>query len=52
MPEFHLDRHNRLDEWNKVGSNFPYHYLGSAKTLLRIGEAFEKAVLALRGSTR
>src|SRR5204863_1912545 len=26
-----------LEEWNKVGSDYPYHYLGSAKTMLRIG---------------
>ncbi len=38
-----------LDEWNKVGSDYPYHYLGSAKTLCRIGKAFGEAVLELRG---
>jgi alpha-galactosidase len=38
-----------LDEWNKVGSDFPYHYLGSARTMLRIGRAFGEAVLELRG---
>ena len=37
-----------LDEWNKVGSDYPYHYLGSAKTMLRIGRAFGEAVLELR----
>ena len=26
-----------IDEWNKVGSDYPYHYLGSAKTLCGIG---------------
>ena len=36
------------DEWNKVGSDYPYHYLGSAKTMLRIGRAFGEAVLELR----
>ncbi len=38
-----------LDEWNKVGSDYPYHYLGSAKTMCRIGRAFGQAMLALRG---
>jgi alpha-galactosidase len=37
-----------LEEWNRVGSDFPYHYLGSAKTMLRIGHAFAEAVLELR----
>jgi hypothetical protein len=38
-----------LAEWNKVGSDFPYHYLGSPKTMLQIGRAFGEAVLELRG---
>jgi hypothetical protein len=38
-----------LDEWNKVGSDYPYHYLGSAKTMIRIGRAFGAAVLDLGG---
>jgi hypothetical protein len=38
-----------LDEWNKVGSDFPYHYLGSARTMIRIGRAFGEAMLELRG---
>jgi alpha-galactosidase len=37
-----------LDAWNKVGSDYPYHYLGSAKTMLRIGRAFGEAMLKLR----
>jgi len=37
-----------IDEWNKVGSDYPYHYLGSAKTMLRIGRAFGEAALELR----
>lgn len=41
-----------LDEWNKVGSDFPYHYLGSAKTMLGIGRAFGDAVLDLRGEKK
>jgi alpha-galactosidase len=38
-----------LDEWNQVGSDYPYHYLGSAKTMCRIGRAFGEAMLELRG---
>lgn len=36
-----------LEEWNKVGSDRPYHYLGSPRTMLGIGEAFGEAVLEL-----
>jgi alpha-galactosidase len=38
-----------LEEWNQVGSDYPYHYLGSPKTFLKIGQAFAEAVLDLRG---
>jgi alpha-galactosidase len=38
-----------LEEWNKVGSDYPYHYLGSPRTMLAIGEAFAAALLELRG---
>ena len=41
-----------LDEWNKVGSDYPYHYLGSAKTLCRIGRACAEAVMQLRGDVQ
>lgn len=41
-----------LDEWNKVGSDFPYHYLGSAKTMLGIGKVFGDAMLDLRGEKK
>lgn len=41
-----------LDEWNKVGSDYPYHYLGSGKTMLAIGRAFGEAVLELRGERK
>ena len=41
-----------IDEWNKVGSDYPYHYLGSARTLCRIGHALGEAVLALRGEEK
>lgn len=40
---------NHLDEWNRVGSNYPYHYLGSPKTMLAIGRAFGEAILGLVG---
>lgn len=38
-----------IDEWNTVGSDYPYHYLGSAKFMLRAGRAMADAVLDLRG---
>lgn len=38
-----------LDEWNKVGSDYPYHYLGSAKNMLAMGRAFGEAMLELKG---
>ncbi|MEM9380630.1 MAG: sialate O-acetylesterase [Planctomycetota bacterium] len=37
-----------VEEWNKVGSDYPFHYLGSAKTMCNIGEAFGTAMLQLR----
>ncbi len=36
------------EEWDKVGSDREYHYLGSAKTLCAIGKACAEAVLKLR----
>lgn len=33
-----------LDEWNKVGSDYGYHYYGSARTLSSIGGACAKAL--------
>ena len=33
-----------IDEWNKVGSDWGYHYLGSAKTLCAIGQASAAAL--------
>lgn len=41
-----------LNEWNKVGSDYPYHYLGSAKTMCKIGRAFGEAVLGLRSEKK
>lgn len=37
-----------IAEWNTVGSDFPFHYLGSPKTLLGVGKACGEAVLKLR----
>jgi len=36
-----------IEEWEKVGSDFPFHYLGSAKCYSDIGRAFAEAMLAL-----
>jgi hypothetical protein len=33
-----------IDEWNKVGSDWGYHYYGSAKTLCAIGRACAEAL--------
>ena len=38
-----------LEEWNSVGSDYPYHYLGSALAHLRMGKAFAEATLRLMG---
>jgi hypothetical protein len=35
-------------DWEKWGSNFPYHYLGSPYTFLKIGQAFGDAMVKLR----
>jgi serine/threonine protein kinase len=36
-----------IDEWDRVGSDHPYHYLGSAKTICQIGKAFGEAMIEL-----
>ena len=36
-----------VDEWNKVGSDFGYHYLGSVRTFCQIGRAFGHAMVEL-----
>ena len=41
-----------LKEWNTVGSDYPYHYLGSAKTYCRIGRALAAAAIALDEKNR
>ena len=38
---------NHFEEWQKVGSDRPYHYLGSAIWYGRIGKAFGTAMLEL-----
>lgn len=34
-------------EWDKVGADFGYHYLGSVRTFCRIGRAFGEAMVEL-----
>ena len=41
---------NHVEEWKKVGSDRPYHYLGSAIWMSRIGNAFGEAMLELMGN--
>jgi alpha-galactosidase len=41
-----------LEEWNKVGSDNPYHYLGGAETMCRISRTFGQAMLELRGEKK
>lgn len=36
-----------LEEWEKVGSDYPYHYLGSVRCYSDIGRAFAEALLEL-----
>lgn len=40
---------DNVAEWEKLGSDFPYHYLGSTITFTRIGRALGQALLELRG---
>lgn len=35
------------EEWDKVGSDYGYHYLGSVRTYCRIGRAFGEAMVGL-----
>lgn len=39
-----------IDEWNKVGSDYPFHYLGSCHTMRDIGHALAEAAIKLRGA--
>ncbi|MCP4849557.1 MAG: sialate O-acetylesterase, partial [Verrucomicrobiaceae bacterium] len=34
----------RFAEWCVVGSDRPYHYLGSGKFFVRLGDAFAKSM--------
>lgn len=36
-----------IDEWDLVGSDFPFHYLGSAKTISQCGSAFGEGMIEL-----
>lgn len=36
------------DQWDHVGSDYGYHYLGSPRTMLAMGRAFAQAMLDLR----
>ena len=40
---------NHVEEWKKVGSDRPYHYLGSAIWYTRIGHAMGESMLELIG---
>jgi serine/threonine protein kinase len=42
---------DHVDDWELVGSDHPYHYLGSAKTIVFIGRAFGEAIIELNGSS-
>ena len=37
-----------LEAWKLIGSDFPYHYLGSTITFTRIGRAFGQTMIELR----
>ena len=41
---------DNVAEWEKLGSDFPYHYLGSTITFTKIGRALGQAILELRGT--
>ena len=38
---------DHFEDWKKVGSDFPYHYLGSAIWFNRIGKAFGEEMIGL-----
>ncbi|MGE3803633.1 MAG: sialate O-acetylesterase [Gemmataceae bacterium] len=54
--ELYKNWQDHKEEWDKVGSDRAYHYLGSAITFSRIGKAFGQAMLELmtqkKASTR
>jgi hypothetical protein len=41
-----------IDEWNKVGSDYPFHYLGSPRTMQGIGRGLAEAALKLQTPAR
>lgn len=41
---------DNVADWEKLGSDFPYHYLGSTITFTKIGRALGQAILELRGA--
>jgi hypothetical protein len=41
---FNAGWQNNLHVWNLVGSDRPYHYLGSGKFFVRLGDAFASAM--------
>jgi len=43
---------DNAEEWKKNGSDYPYHYLGSAKIFCNIGRAFGEAMVELQGVGR
>jgi alpha-galactosidase len=43
------DWERHIDQWNEVGSDRPYHYLGSAIWFNRIGKAMADAMIDLLG---
>ncbi len=45
---FHNGWKENREEWDQVGSDMPYHYLGSARTYSAIGGALAKAVIQLQ----
>ena len=38
---------DHIDEWEQVGSDYPFHYLGSARTYCDIGGGFARALISL-----
>jgi alpha-galactosidase len=40
---------DNVDEWEKLGSDFPYHYLGSTITFTKIGRALGQVMKELGG---
>ena len=43
-----ISRFDNFEAWEKIGSDRPYHYLGSTITFSKIGRAFGETMLELR----